>query len=121
MGKYLAWKENDELAFSGTITDPGHLQHQFLPTKIVSGDENLGYVSQQILDHSDNSDKLLKLVYTLNTSVIGMPAYNNSAPLSSQILDMNEEGFLINPSSWKAKNNITIKRSFNYSSDAKIR
>lgn len=38
--KDLEWKKSDELAFSGTITDPGHLQHQFLPTKIVSGDEN---------------------------------------------------------------------------------
>ena len=46
---------------------------------------------------------MLNVVYTLNTSVIGIPAYNNSAPLSSQILDMNEEGFLINPSSWKSK------------------
>lgn len=40
-------------------------------------------------------------VHTLNTSVIGMPAYRSSAPLSSQILDMNEEGLRIKPSSYK--------------------
>lgn len=40
MAKKSKMEEKDELAFSGTITDPGHLQHQFLPTKIVSGDKN---------------------------------------------------------------------------------
>ena len=55
---------------------------------------------------------MINVVYTLNTSVIGIPAYNNSAPLSSQILDMNEEGFLINPSSWKSKNEHHNKMQF---------
>ncbi len=43
---------------------------------------------------------------TLNTSVMGIPAYNNSAPLSSQILDMNEDGLRIKPSSYNNKTNL---------------
>lgn len=36
---------------------------------------------------------------TLNISVIGIPAYSSSAPRSSQILDMNDDGLRIKPSS----------------------
>lgn len=37
---------------------------------------------------------------SLNMSVIGIPAYNSSWPLSSQILVINEAGLRMRPSSW---------------------
>lgn len=44
---------------------------------------------------------------SLNMSVIGIPAYNNSCPLSSQILVINDAGFRINPSSYNIHINIS--------------
>ena len=42
-------------------------------------------------------------ISSLITSVIGMPAYNNSWPRSSTILVIKLAGFRIKPSSWKDK------------------
>lgn len=51
----------------------------------------------------NNSQNSNYLALALKTSVIGIPAYSSSAPLSSQMLDINEDGLRINPSSCQQK------------------